>query len=78
MLRFLLHRVAEDFGLLVTMDPKPMQVLEVEWNSDDDDNDDDDNDDDDNDDNDDDDNDDDKDYDDTDNKDEDDEEAKMI
>jgi len=21
-----LHRVAEDFGLLVTMDPKPMQV----------------------------------------------------
>jgi len=25
MARFLLHRVAEDFGLLVTMDPKPMQ-----------------------------------------------------
>ena len=28
--------MAEDFGLLVTMDPKPMQVLEVAWNSDDD------------------------------------------
>jgi len=27
--RYLLHRVAEDFGLLVTMDPKPMQG---EWN----------------------------------------------
>jgi len=26
MARYLLHRVAEDFGLLVTMDPKPMQV----------------------------------------------------
>ena len=26
MARFLLHRVAEDFGLLVTMDPKPMKV----------------------------------------------------
>ena len=24
--RYLLHRVSEDFGLLVTMDPKPMQV----------------------------------------------------
>jgi hypothetical protein len=24
--RYLLHRVAEDFSLLVTMDPKPMQV----------------------------------------------------
>ena len=23
--RYLLHRVSEDFGLLVTMDPKPMQ-----------------------------------------------------
>jgi len=29
MARYLLHRVAEDFGLLVTMDPKPMQG---EWN----------------------------------------------
>ena len=26
MSRYLLHRVAEDFGLLVTMDPKPMKV----------------------------------------------------
>ena len=26
MARYLLHRVAEDFGLLVTLDPKPMQV----------------------------------------------------
>lgn len=25
MARYLLHRVSEDFGLLVTMDPKPMQ-----------------------------------------------------
>ena len=24
--RFLLHRVAEDFGVVVSMDPKPMQV----------------------------------------------------
>jgi len=29
MARYLLHRVAEDFGLLVTMDPKPMQG---DWN----------------------------------------------
>ena len=27
MARYLLHRVAEDFGLLVTLDPKPMQVF---------------------------------------------------
>ena len=26
MARFLLHRVAEDFNLLVTLDPKPIQV----------------------------------------------------
>ena len=26
MARFLLHRVAEDFGVVVSMDPKPMQV----------------------------------------------------
>ena len=26
MSRYLLHRVAEDFGLLVTMDPKPVPV----------------------------------------------------
>ncbi len=25
--RFLLHRVAEDFGVVVSMDPKPMQVV---------------------------------------------------
>jgi len=24
--RFLLHRVAEEFGVVVTMDPKPMPV----------------------------------------------------
>ena len=24
--RFLLHRVAEDFGVVASMDPKPMQV----------------------------------------------------
>ena len=28
MARYLLHRVAEDFGLLVTLDPKPMQTGE--------------------------------------------------
>ena len=26
MARFLLHRVAEDFGVVVSMDPKPMAV----------------------------------------------------
>ena len=30
MARFLLHRVAEDFGVVITMDPKPMQVNEQE------------------------------------------------
>ena len=25
--RFLLHRVAEDFGVVASMDPKPMQVI---------------------------------------------------
>ncbi|XP_023324928.1 glutamine synthetase [Eurytemora carolleeae] len=29
MSRYLLHRVAEDFGLLVTMDPKPMQIVNL-------------------------------------------------
>lgn len=29
MARFLLHRVAEDFNLLVTLDPKPIQVEPV-------------------------------------------------
>lgn len=33
MARYLLHRVAEDFGLLVTLDPKPMQVFLVFYNS---------------------------------------------
>jgi glutamine synthetase len=27
--RFLLHRVAEDFGVVVSMDPKPMQVSDI-------------------------------------------------
>ncbi len=27
--RFLLHRVAEEFGVVVSMDPKPMQVRNV-------------------------------------------------
>ena len=27
--RFLLHRVAEDFGVVASMDPKPMQVIET-------------------------------------------------
>lgn len=26
MARFLLHRVAEDFGVVISMDPKPVQV----------------------------------------------------
>ena len=35
--RFLLHRVAEEFGVIVTMDPKPMSVsfflsINVNWN----------------------------------------------
>ena len=34
--RFLLHRVAEEFGIIVTMDPKPMSVsfclsINVNW-----------------------------------------------
>ena len=29
MARYLLHRVAEDFGVIVTLDPKPM---DGEWN----------------------------------------------
>ena len=31
MARFILHRVAEDFGLLVTLDPKPVQVRLILW-----------------------------------------------
>ena len=31
MARYLLHRVAEDFGLLVTLDPKPMQTGAGDW-----------------------------------------------
>ena len=27
--RFLLHRVAEDFGVVASMDPKPMQVINI-------------------------------------------------
>ena len=27
MARFLLHRVSEDFGVVASMDPKPMQVI---------------------------------------------------
>ncbi len=27
MARFLLHRSAEEFGVVVSMDPKPMQVI---------------------------------------------------
>jgi glutamine synthetase len=27
MARFLLHRAAEEFGVVVSMDPKPMQVI---------------------------------------------------
>jgi len=27
--RFLIHRVAEEFGVVVSMDPKPMQVIEI-------------------------------------------------
>ena len=30
MARYLLHRVAEDFGLLVTFDPKPVQVSGIQ------------------------------------------------
>ena len=29
MARFLIHRVAEDFGVVVSMDPKPMQVTKL-------------------------------------------------
>ena len=29
MSRFLIHRVAEDFGVVVSMDPKPMQVTKM-------------------------------------------------
>ncbi len=27
--RFLLHRVAEDFGVIVSVDPKPIQVCSI-------------------------------------------------
>ena len=30
--RFLLHRTAEDFGVVVSMDPKPMQVSKKRFN----------------------------------------------
>lgn len=29
--RFLLHRTAEDFGVVVSMDPKPMQVSKIDF-----------------------------------------------
>ena len=33
MARFLLHRTAEDFGVVASMDPKPMQVFEFIYNN---------------------------------------------
>jgi hypothetical protein len=29
MSRFILHRIAEEFGLVVTLDPKPVPVIEI-------------------------------------------------
>jgi len=29
MARFLMHRTAEEFGVVISMDPKPMQVKNV-------------------------------------------------